>query len=222
MIKDKTLEMTLMWFNIPKQQIDLDKVINVYLYGSRTYECQTEVSDTDYIIVYNQENDISDTLEANFADGSKLNATLYSPKHFQKLLDEHDISVIECFFLREDWKYETQKFNFNLDLTKLRKSLSSVSSNSWVKCKKKIKQGDDWIGIKSMFHSLRILDFGIQLAKEGKIDFKNTYSDNLVDYKKYFDLLQDLSTYIYWEDLKKEFQPIYNSLKSEFRIVAPL
>jgi len=57
---------------------------------------------------------------------------------------------------------------------------------------------------------------------EGKIDFKNTYSDNLSDYKEYFDLLQDLSTYIYWEDLKKEFQPIYNSLKSEFRIVAPL
>ena len=219
---NKHLEITLNWFNLPKKQIDLDKVLNVYLYGSKVYQCDTENSDTDYIIIYEQDIDISDTI---ISESNNLNATLISPKYFQKMLDEQHITAIECFFLRNGWKYETQKFNFNLDLIKLRKSISSTSSNSWVKCKKKFKDNEEWIGKKSLFHSLRILDFGIQLSKNNMINFTEPYSQALVSNLKcdtYINLLLDIDTYDSWEELKYNFQPIYNALKTEFRIINPL
>ena len=90
----------------------------------------------DYIIVYDQNIDVSDTLYTKMFD-NELNATLISPTYFQKMINEHRIDALECLFTREDWKYETIKFNFKLDLDQLRRSISAVSSNSWIKCKKK-------------------------------------------------------------------------------------
>ena len=100
------LEITLNYFNIPNKQFDIDKVINVYTYGSHVYETATDKSDIDYIIVYEQDNDMSDTLVTDIAN-NVLNATLMSPSYFQKRLDEHEIDVIECFFLREDYQFIT-------------------------------------------------------------------------------------------------------------------
>jgi predicted nucleotidyltransferase len=50
----------LAWDMIQKQ-IDLDKIICIYPYGSHVYETATEISDYDYIAVYDQ---IEDTKEA--------------------------------------------------------------------------------------------------------------------------------------------------------------
>lgn len=68
------------------------------------------------IIVYDQKEDMSDTLKTK-SNSKELNATLVSPKHFQEMLDEHHISALECYFLREDYKYETKKFKFNYTLS---------------------------------------------------------------------------------------------------------
>jgi predicted nucleotidyltransferase len=217
----QNLEITLNYFNIPNKQFDIDKVINVYTYGSHVYETATEQSDIDYIIVYEQENDISDTLVSKIGN-NVLNATLMSPTFFQKRLDEHSIDVLECYFLREDYKFERVKFNFNLNLDKLRRSISAVCSNSWVKCKKKIAQGDDYIGKKSTFHSLRIADYGIQIAKEGKIiSYTNPYS-NILKYDNYLDLLNEIMSLSTWNEIKEKYQVVANNIRSEFREVAPL
>lgn len=42
------LEFTLNQFNIPEKQFSIDKVINVYTYGSCAYDCDTDESDIDY------------------------------------------------------------------------------------------------------------------------------------------------------------------------------
>ncbi len=66
---------------------------------------------------------------------------------------------------------------FKLDKTKLRVAISTIVSNSWVKGKKKLIVQGDYdlnLAIKSTFHSLRILDFGTQIAMEGKI-IKNRF-----------------------------------------------
>jgi len=215
------LEITLNNFNIPEKQFDIDKVINVYTYGSHCYETATETSDIDYIIVYEQENDKSDTLVTK-SHNNVLNATLMSPKYFQERLNNHEIDVLECIFLREDYKFESRKFDFELDLDKLRRSISAVCSNSWVKCKKKIEQGDDYIGKKSTFHSLRIADFGIQIAKEGKIiSYTKPYS-SLLKYENYMDLLTEVMNFSTWSEIKDKYQGIANNIRSEFREVAPL
>lgn len=219
-MKNNHLEITLNYFNVPEKQIDVNKVINVYVYGSVAYDTRTELSDMDYIIIYNQDIDISDTLITKIHDET-LNATLISPGHFQKMLDEHKIDVIECFFMREDYKYETKKFNFNLDLFKLRTEISSISSNSWVKSKKKIIQNDNYIGKKSLFHSLRILDFGIQLAKNGKIVSYTKPQSKTLNYVSFSNLLNEIMEFNTWDELYNKYKKIYNNLKSEFKLLAP-
>lgn len=218
---DSHLEYTLNWFNIPEERIDIRKVNNVYLYGSLNYSTNTEKSDYDYIIVYDQENDISETLTTNNC-GVVMNATLMSPSYFQKRLDDNCIDVMECFFLREDYKFVTMDFTFKLDLDKLRRSISAVCSNSFVKCKKKLQDGEDYIGKKSLFHSLRIADYGIQIAKFGKIvDYTKPQSETL-KYETFKVLLDEVMSYKNWDELKDKYQVIANNLRSEFRIVAPL
>lgn len=212
------LEYTLMNFNIPNKQIDIDKVLNVYIYGSYCYETNTIKSDFDYIIIYEQDNDISETIYSNIGE-IELNATLISPKHFQEMLNQHRIDALECYFLKDEFKYETINFVFNLDLDKLRRSISATSSNSWVKTKKKILQGDNYIGKKSLFHSLRIADFGIQIAKEGKIvSYTKPYTEILLNkYDTFISLLNDIMIIDTWEELKEQYQKIANNLRTEFR-----
>lgn len=83
-------------------------------------------------------------------------------------------------------------------------------------------QNDDYIGKKSLFHSLRIADFGIQIAKEGKItSFTKPYSKNLVN-ESYMSLLNDVMSLNTWDELKEKYQNIANNLRTEFRILAPL
>ena len=83
-----------------------------------------------------------------------------------------------------------------------------------MKAKKKLiveKDYDPYIGKKSLFHSLRIILFGIQIAQYGKII-------NYEEANIYYDIVK--SEIIEWEYFKKKYQPIYNNLKTEFRKLA--
>lgn len=179
-------------------------IINSYQYGSYVYGTNDEHSDRDLIIIDEQKDD----------EFQVDNITYYSINGFQKLLDAHDVCAVECFFLPDNKKSETYKFNFQLDKTKLRKSFSSVSSNSWVKAKKKIDIHKEYhIGMKSLFHSLRILEFGICLAEYGCIKY-NCSNDLWVKIKE-----QNFNN---WGQYKDYWKEIYNGLKTDFRICCPM
>jgi len=219
-MKNKHLEYSLNFFNIPDKQFDIEKVINVYTYGSHNYGTDNIFSDTDYIIVYKQDIDESDTLSCK-SGNAVLDATLISPEHFQKMLDNQDIRAIECMYIQDDFKYETMKFDYKIDLQKLRTSISTSSSNSWVKAKKKLNQGDNLIGHKSLLHSLRILDFGIQLGMYRQLsDMKISQSKTLcsLTFKRLF---EDIKEYETWENINNEYKLTYNSLRTEFKKFAP-
>ena len=101
-----------------------------------------------------------------------------------------------------------------MNLPQLRHAISSKSSNSWVKAKKKFIVEEDfnpYIGKKSAFHSLRILNFGTQIAKYQRI--LNYSSAN-----NYFDDIMNLNS---WDDINHQFKSVYNSLSTEFKLVAP-
>jgi hypothetical protein len=101
-----------------------------------------------------------------------------------------------------------------LVLQKLRHSLSAKSSNSFVKAKKKLTIKKDFdlnLGRKSLWHSFRIIDFGIQIIKYNKI----------IDYKSMNDLFNDIMQYYSWIDLFEEYKIKYNNLLTEFRKLAP-
>lgn len=183
------------------------RVLNIYLFGSRVYGNVSDNSDWDVIIVAKTSSPETEI------KSDKFNIHILTPDRFQDGLDQHNIRNIECL-MAPDWAklQEDYKFKFELKLNRLRHSISHTNSNSWVKAKKKLQQGDYYIGIKSLWHSLRITMFGIQIVKFGQI--------------KYWDCANDIwneisSTKWDWDSLDSRFRFLNNKLLSEFRQITP-
>jgi len=180
------------------------RVYNIYLFGSRVYSTHTEDSDWDVIIVGKY------SVESIEIKSDLFNIHIYTPDKWQKDLDWHMPKNIECQFAPSWAKLkEDMKFNFTLDHPKLRHATSHVSSNSWVKAKKKLTLEKEYnIGVKSLFHSIRIPMFSTQLAKLGYIeDFKCA---NHIWYR----ICEKEWT---WDELYEEFKKEHNTVLTEFR-----
>jgi len=185
-------------------------------YGSRVYGTAKPDSDYDFIAVVPNGTGIADGTE--YKNGL-LNVHIECRDVFQQHLNEHKVKALECWYMphhsmpNEGVMHVGANFKFKLDVTTLRHEFSSKASNSFVKAKKKIeKEKDYYIGWKSLFHSLRILNFGIQIARDGRIDF-TAANDH------WFDILN--ANQYDWAYFKEKYQPIYNELATEFRKLAP-
>jgi predicted nucleotidyltransferase len=177
---------------------------NIYLYGSHVYQTNNDKSDYDFIIVGEHE---TNSVKTELGD-----LHFYSRSDFNQLLQSHEISALECFFLPQEFKKETFPLSWQLDLDKLRASCSQKASNSWVKAKKKLQvENEPYLAQKSLFHSLRILKFATEIAATGKLsNFEST------------SLWQEVSSLpLNWNTWSDKFKPQYNSLKSEFKKIAP-
>jgi hypothetical protein len=189
----------------------------MYPFGSMVYDTHLPGSDCDFIVVHDGEC----TDHISYGD---IDINLYSEDDFRRMLDDNRIDALECMYI-PDACIEHITFDVTINLDKLRRSISAICSNSYVKCKKKLADGEDYIGKKSLFHSLRIADYGIQLARFGKIasftvPISNTLSPN---YDSFSDLwIEILCEYTTWEELNDKYKSIANSIRSEFRLLAPL
>ena len=182
-----------------------EELLAIYPYGSRVYGCAHENSDYDFMAVAK-----SDDLELDYTfECDNVSIHVVSEPLFIQRIKECHISYLECIFQKEDDKY-LKYFEYNSEA--LRRNVSGISSNSFVKCKKKLAIGEEYIGRKSMFHSIRILMFGIQIAQYGKI----------VDYGCANHYLGSVMALKNWDSIKQFFQPVFNGLKSDFKILAPL
>lgn len=193
--------------------IDVSNVLNIYTYGSVVYKNINDNSDEDYIVVV--KNNSIDFPKTEFNITPQIDITVYTEAEFQRLIDEHEISVLECLWLSDHLKYEEVTFGFKLNKAKLRESISAKCSNSWVKAKKKLtveKDYDPYIAKKSLWHSIRIANFGWQIAAYGKIRWYNVMSP------LYNEIMQFGNN---WNDLNTKFKPIYNSALSNFRKFTP-
>jgi predicted nucleotidyltransferase len=172
-----------------------------YIFGSRVYGTASDDSDWDIILVANAP---SPDVEYNVG---KFNIHIIVPDLFEKLVRDNHIKAIECIFAPQWAQLKPYPIEFVFKPDSFRHNVSHTVSNSWVKCKKKLEQGDYYIGIKSLFHSLRIVSFGIQFAVEGYIVFST------MNY-----VWDDLNNREWsWEELKEKYQPIRNNLMSAFR-----
>jgi hypothetical protein len=191
--------------------LDDDNILNVYQFGSRVYGSDSINSDFDYIYVLKE-----------YVESNDINIHHYTTQQFQALLDKHDIQMLECFFLSDKYKHkEKVKFHFNLDKGKLRTAISTISSTSWVKGKKKlIVMGDydKWLAIKSVFHSLRILDFGIQIAQHSKIINYSSMNYVLVDL---INLSKEFDKVDLWEKIESKYKKVYLEKGSIFKAACP-
>ena len=183
-----------------------EKDVIVFPYGSRVYGTFDHNSDYDFIVIMlNPKIGYSCGQEVR---NGEINAHFYSEYRYKDNLAQHKIAPLECHFLQ----VPNYRFKFKLNTKRLREEISKKSSNSFVKCKKKLIDNEYHIGLKSLFHSLRILDFGTQIAKEGKIlDYSSS--------NHYWFEIKEMHN-ASWQELKIKYQPIFNHLSTEFRKLA--
>ncbi len=188
-----------------------DNVLNIYPLGSRVYGSCTPESDYDYILVVK-----------NYFDSNDINVHIYTEEQFRLSLNNHDIQALECIHLPNHLIIkETIKFSYILDKKKLRSAISTIASNSWVKGKKKLIVSGDYdlhLAIKSIFHSLRIIDFGIQIATHNKIISYHSMNYVLVDLKKLSESYQRVDL---WETIDTKYRKLFNNSSSIFKSLCP-
>ncbi len=198
-----------------KYDIAPNKIVGMYSYGSLNYGTLTENSDYDYVVIVDMKQ--NDYLQYETDD---LDIHFISVDYYKQLLVEHDIMALECYYHKNPiLKYET---SFDLNLITLRKKISAICNNSWAKAGKKMNlpEEDDYIGLKSLFHSFRILSYGIQLARDGEIRFSNCglvgITDNFFrELKHQFDLGKR------WDYFKEKYKSEHNEMATQFRLLAP-
>lgn len=187
-----------------------DKMVGVYLYGSRVYGTATETSDWDFVVILDKDGDFYD----HYQD-KKTDIHFMSPENYKKQLEKCDIMALECFYQKDPiLKYEVE---FTPSLPQLRKSISAICSNSWVKAKKKVNlEGEDnYIGYKSLFHSFRILMYGIYIARSNTIE---SYDSMNFIWETIMTRVKDKFTI---EEIMEELKPLHNQMATEFRSLAP-
>lgn len=187
-----------------------NQIVGIYPYGSVLYGPIHNNSDYDFVVIIESNNTVYEHYTTDDYDIHILSVDMY-----QKKLLEHDIMALEVYFNHKPIiKFET---DFKLDLGILRNKISAVVSNSWVKAKKKVQLEDEdtFIGYKSLFHSIRILDFGIQIAETGKInDFESCKS-------VWNNILFMIHNGIDFEEVIQYYKPIQNANATKFRLLTP-
>ena len=191
--------------------LNQEDIFEIFEYGSHVYGTNAPDSDKDIVVIVRDGVECSDHIECGEYDIQIIHQSVFK----QKLYD-HDIMALECFFLNT-LMYPFDYYEFELDLSKLRNSISKTSSNSWVKCKKKLTVEENCrkIGIKSLFHSFRIPSFGIQFATKGKII--NFSIANDLWFEEFQPMIEDESWT--WERINSEYKQRHNQLMTEFRKV---
>lgn len=190
-------------------KIPFDKILGIYPFGSITYNTVTDRSDHDFVVIVDMDVDYIQH------ESDMIDVHIISETRYKKMLVEHDIMALETYFNPMPIKkFDTE---FKLNLPQLRQKISAIVSNSWVKAKKKVtlENEDTYSGYKSLFHAIRILDFGIQLAETGKIiDFKR--SSHIWD-----EILMKVNNGEDFLDIMKFFKFHQNHQASYFRKLAP-
>jgi len=182
--------------------LPIENILGCYIYGSYVYGTNTATSDCDILVVTNTIKD-----EVQLPPIGVYDIHLINDELFEKMVRDNHIKAVECLFASPWAQLKPYPIEFVFNESGFRSSVSHTVSNSWVKCKKKLEQGDYHTGIKSLFHSLRIASFGIQLAVEGDIVFctMNFVWDDLNN-KKWS-----------WDEIVEKYQPIRNNIMTQFR-----
>lgn len=202
-------------------------VLCAYMYGSRVYGNYRKDSDYDYIVVITRDYSLDKAKPKSFDtevgmqfSDNLINVNLYFiDEHRQRIVD-HEPSAMECLFLPDEFilkSYpipEQDYFDDVLDLGKLRSAFSAKSSNSWVKAKKKLtvpESYNDLVGKKSLWHSIRLIDFGTQIAMYKRI----------TNYGSCNHLYDEVMYCKDWTEMFDKYKKLYNTVNTEFKKWAP-
>lgn len=197
-------------------QIGDDNLVQVYPFGSRVYGSQREGSDYDYIVIVKRYPSTGSLIEVD-----DITMHLFTVEGFQIAIDNHDVRALEAIYLNKRLGRFLIPKNFKIDRGKLRVSFSTVANGAWIKGKKKLIVAADYdklLAIKSIFHSIRILDFGIQLASEGDISIPSNCNWLL---KELLDLSVHYEREELWEKIHSRYSSKFKEMSHVFKGLAP-
>lgn len=184
------------------------KIRNIYIYGSRIYG--THRIDSDFDIILIGASLIEHTEIQAKIENSILNIHIITPDKFKRDLESHNIMNLECFFSPEFARIQEKEIlKFVLNKKKLSKNIIAQSFNSWQGGKFKLNEGDIYRGLKSIFHSLKMLMFAIQIMEHGKI----------IDFNEANYLHKEINDCdeIEWEYFREKYLPIKINLEKKLK-----
>lgn len=165
-------------------KINNSEILNVYPFGSRVYNTHNDNSDYDFVIVGSEFITENHLAFGNYRNKS-INAIIYKTTTFAQKLREHSVHALECFYLPDEQTLlKTVYFNLYLDMDLLKQRILQKANYDWNKSQKRFEAGKLLKAKKSLFHSLRVLDFGLQILEHGKI----------IDYTKPAKFWQEINT----------------------------
>lgn len=172
------------------------------VYGSLIYGTHHKDSDIDVLVLV----DSKELLEEKVI--GIYNLSFMNIDEFIRKVETCDIKCLEVYMS----PISNLKLDLTIDFKNLRDQISRKASHSYVKGKKKIVvENDFYRGLKSLFHSFRILQFGIQLAKNGKII-------NFASANEFYDEFLLIKS---WDEFESGYKVRYNNLHSEFKKTCP-
>ena len=182
------------------------KVRNIYLFGSRVYGTNKSNSDYDVLVT------ASNLLDKQQISNDKYNIHIHVPSVFEDDLRDHDIISLECIWAPSFAQLQVKKDyakDFILDKNKLKAKLLTQSHDAWYKAKMALNESDVLRGHKRLGHSFRILVFGIQIMRYGRI----------VDFSANNNLYNEISNSneYEWDYFKDKYLPLKKKLEEEFK-----
>lgn len=186
-------------------------------YGSSVYGLTNSKSDKDFMFLLIHMQPLPFEI--------KEDVDFWTLEQFQEKLDQHDLKALEVYYYYFDLFYNQLEMRHTFNADSLRRSVSATCSNSYVKAKKKLRQGDKYIGLKSYWHCIRILTMFIHLAQYKHFNpasFKNKLENIYTTIMQYDTSILEASHIISLLDNHHGYKQYLNTLQTEFRILCPL
>ena len=201
-------------------RISEEDIKGLYIFGSRLWETDNEESDLDYAVVLSDTASVWKFYEKQYfqRESEDIDLHIMSESYYKNLIRECDEFGLSLFAQENPLiKYETNIEYKDLSLQNLRKSFSTKSNNSYVKAKKKLQDGELKIAYKSMYHSIRILEFGVSVALNITGNETKVFDAGDIDWIK--ELFEE--NFDNWEVIHKTMKPVFNAFASDFKKLAP-
>lgn len=182
------------------------KIRNIFLFGSQIYGNQRDDSDYDFIVV------ACNMLEKQEIRHENLNIHVHTPDIFLNGLKEYQMNYLECIYAPSFAKIQEKMIqpdkNFSLKIDMLKYKGMNQSFTAFHKAKERVLDGELYRGVKSMWHSFRILQFFKQIVD-------SDYITDFASANQYWDMMkEDMEHHEDWDFYKEKYLPMKIELET--------